>query len=326
MITIRPLHYTDLAALLQIANTSFADEYVAQGVTPAALAQQLRMTTRGRMIPLKVLSALAGIRWEMLVAEVDGQVVGCGGYFGRQQIELANLMVLPAYRRRGIGQALLVERLNRLKAQGYPLVTTTILAANEASLGNVRKQGFTAFDQYTMLEKALPLNDPSHTLTTRPIQAADLTTFQQMESQSIHAARLQIEGSAAPEYFPTLSNRLLNQLTGTQRWRAVSIHDGAVIGFTLTSTGKNQTKGLLARPITLPDHCDRLSAMVFAAASWLSQLGKATIRMAVSTEQTNLIEELRAAGWAKTQSWLRLVKWLQPETELQPQTPKISIH
>lgn len=313
-IIIRPLRYTDLNALVQIANVSFAEEFIAQGMTPTAFAQQLRLTTRGRMIPLRALTALAGIQWEMLVAEVDGQVVGCGGYLGRKHMELVNLMVMPVYRRRGIGQALLVERLNRLRVKGYPLVTTTILASNEASLSNVHKQGFTVFDQYTILEKVLPLNDPPDLITARPIRAADLTTFQQIERQSVNPAKLQVQGSAAPDYFPSLGDRLLNRLTGTQQWRSAFTRNGTIIGFMMANTSRNQAKGLLSRPIMLPDHDAHLPAMIHVAASWLSQLRKNNIQIAISTEQTDLIEELERDDWTKTQSWLRLVKWLQPET------------
>lgn len=51
------------------------------------------------------------------------------------------MMVHPQYRRQGIGQALLEKRLQNLVENGYPSVTTTILASNEASSGNVSKQG-----------------------------------------------------------------------------------------------------------------------------------------------------------------------------------------
>lgn len=310
IVTIRPLRPTDLDALTQIAQSSFAEEYAARGITPAALVQQVRQVTRGRMIPFKVLAALSGTQWEMLIAEVDGHVVGCGGYFGRQQMELANLMVMPDYRRRGFGQALLVERLQRLQAKGYPLVTTTILATNEASLGNVRKQGFEVFDQYVILEKALPLNHSPHPIAARPIEPADLSTFQKIENQSVAATRLEIQGSAAPDYFASLGNRLMNRLTGTEQWRTAFTYDGVIVGFMLGNTSKNQTKGILSRPMILTEHHNHLPAMLHTAASWLSQLGKATIQVAISAKHKDIIEAMQVDGWTQTQSWLRLVKQL----------------
>jgi ribosomal protein S18 acetylase RimI-like enzyme len=310
VVTIRPLRHTDLDALTQIAQSSFAEEYTARGITPAALVQQVRQVTRGRMIPFKVLAALSGTQWEMFVAEIDGQVVGCGGYFGRQQMELANLMVMPNYRRRGIGQALLVKRLERLQTKGYSLATTTILATNEASLGNVRKQDFEVFDQYVILEKALPLNHFPHPIVARPIELADLPTFQEIERQSVAATRLEIQGSAAPDYFSGLGSRLMNRLTSTEQWRTAFTHDGAIVGFMLGNTSKSQTKGILSRPMILPEHHNHLPAMLHTAASWLSQLGKTTIQIAISAEHKDIIEAMQVDGWTQTQSWLRLVKQL----------------
>ena len=102
-IVIRPFHPTDLATLVHVATASFAEEYISRGTTAEGFAQQVRMITKGRMIPFKMVTRLAGYTWEILVAEVNGQVVGCGGYMGRKQMELVNLMVHPDYRRRGIG-------------------------------------------------------------------------------------------------------------------------------------------------------------------------------------------------------------------------------
>jgi len=146
---IRPFRYTDLEALIRIAEVSFAEEYTARGETPASFARQVRMVARGRMVPFKMLSALAGIQWELFVAEVDGKVVGCGSNQGCKQTELSNLMVHPQHRRQGIGQALLEKRLQSLTEKGYPFVTTTILASNQASLSNVGKQGFEVFDRFS---------------------------------------------------------------------------------------------------------------------------------------------------------------------------------
>jgi ribosomal protein S18 acetylase RimI-like enzyme len=101
---IRPFRTTDVDALAEIAVLSFAEEYEARGQTADSFARQIRMATRGRMIPFKLFTRLAGYKWAIFVAEVNGRIVGCGGYLGRKQVELANLMVHPDYRRRGIGQ------------------------------------------------------------------------------------------------------------------------------------------------------------------------------------------------------------------------------
>ena len=311
---IREFRYTDLDPLINTAKVSFAEEYSASGQSPQSFIHQVRMVTRGRMIPFKLLSYLTGIQWKLYVAEVDSMVVGCGSYMGRQTMELANLMVHPQHRRRGIGQALLEKRLEHLRKKGYPYVKTSVLASNEASLGNLHKQGFEVFDRYTILEASLPL--PLNTIrlsdkiNSRPVQKLDITAFKELEEQIANPAWLQIQGSAAPNYFPTFGDRLMQKFTNEQRWVRVFSREERIIGFLSASTSGNQTKGSLFRPVIAQEHIVHFPQMLAEAAVWLGQLGKEKIRIGVPDDRELLMLELLKSGWVKTVSWVQLVKWL----------------
>lgn len=309
---IRPFQPEDIDALTEIAKVSFAEEYTTRGETPESFVQQIRLVTRWRMIPFKLLTTVAGYKWEIFVAEVDGEVVGCGGFMGRKTMELANLMVHPHYRRRGIGRALLQRRLQRLEELGYPYATTTILATNEASLGNVRQQGFEVFDRYTYLEARLPLpNATTHKareLLSRPIQPADEPAFTALETRISTPVWLQIEGSASDSYFVSFGDRLMGSLTGTKRWARAFFRDDEPIGFLAAVTSGSQTKGGLARPVVADENLADLPAMLHKAADWLEQLGKTTAQVAVPDARQELMQLLLSAGWHATQTWVRLVK------------------
>lgn len=311
---IRQFRASDVEELIKIAEVSFAEEYTARGGTPESFAQQIRMAARGRMIPFKILTALAGYKWEMFVAEVDGQIVGCGGYLGRKQMELSNLMVAPQYRRRGIGQALLEKRLQRLTEKGFPFVTTTVLASNQASLGNLSKQSFEVFDRYIILETALPFEHAERpvedTVSSRPIQPSDLDAFEELEEQISNPLWLKFQGSARTQYFLSTGERMINRLTGTQHWAKAFTKNGVIVGFLTASTSSHQTKGTLSRPIIADDNLHYLPGMLQEAADWLTQLGKTAMQMAVPEARSSLINKLQNSGWAKTQSWVRLVKRL----------------
>ncbi|MCP5094317.1 MAG: GNAT family N-acetyltransferase [Chloroflexi bacterium] len=313
-IKIRPFRYTDLDAIIQIAEHSFAAEYTAQGMTPANFARQIRSVTRGRMIPFKLLTALMGIRWNMFVAEVDNNIVGCGGYLGQRRIELANLMVEPDYRRRGIGQRLLQERLHHLKEQGCPLVITTVLATNEASLGNLGKQNFEIFDRYTLFETSLPLQSDNSVsnrkMIHRPVKRSDKLIFTQLEATIMPPIFLAIQGSAISNYSPSLGTQLMNRLSNSQQWIRAFELEGTVAGFLLAQTANNQNKGVLGRPLLSDDNLSSLPIMLHTAASWLTQLGKTSIQISVPHERKQLAEQLKDDGWNKTQSWIRLLKRL----------------
>jgi ribosomal protein S18 acetylase RimI-like enzyme len=315
VVIIRPFRHSDLEAIISIAQVAFAEEQLALGSTPEDFVGEIRMVARGRLIPFKILSALAGYKWEILVAEVDGSVVGCAGYLGRGQMELANLMVHPDYRRRGIGQALLEKRLERLTERGYSSVVTTILASNQASLGNVAKQGFECYDRFTLWESLLPLEQAHpvmvNPITSRPIQPADIAAFKAIETQIADPLWLAVQGTAASNYFLPLGERLLNRFTGGQRWTRVFLKEEKVIGFLTANSSRSQTKGIVARPVVAEENLDDLPAMLQEAAAWMIQLGKTAVQMAVPDEREQLVTQLESAGWVKSQSWLRLVKWLR---------------
>jgi ribosomal protein S18 acetylase RimI-like enzyme len=312
---IRPFRHSDLDAVIEITRLSFAEEQIARGSTPENFARQVRMVARGRLIPFKILTSLAGYKWEILVAELDGKVVGCSGYLGRRQMELANLMVHPDYRRRGIGQALLEKRLERLAQQGYPLAKTTILASNQASLGNVGKQGFEVFDRFSIWESSLPLPQPSPVaappMSSRPVQFADAAVFKALEAQIANPLWLEVQGSAVSNYLSSWGERLLNRFTSTQQWARAFCRDEHIVGFLAATTSGGQAKGVLARPVVADENLVHLPAMLDEAAAWLMELGKMPVQMAVPDEREQLAAQLESAGWVKSRSWLRLVKWLK---------------
>jgi len=66
------------------------------------------------------------------------------------------------------------------------------------------------------------------------------------------------------------------------------------------TTSSGQDKGVLARPVMLAE-----------AATWLRQMGKTAVQMAVPEGREQLAAQLECVGWVKCQSWPRLVKWLK---------------
>lgn len=309
---IRPFRASDVEELIKIAQVSFAEEFTASGATPASFAQQMRMAARGRMIPFRIATAVAGYKWEMLVAEVEGSIVGFGGYLGRKHMELVNLMVAPPYRRQGIGQAILQKRLRRLEEKGYPFVTTTILASNRASLGNVFKQGFEIYDRYVILEKVLSFTSGTKAiggkLLARDVRPVDLTAFKQLEAQIAAPLLLELQGSASSQYLLSFGERLIDRLTGSQQQSWIFTKNGEVIGFLKAGTSGHQTKGALSRPVVADENLKFLPEMLQEAAGWLAKLQKAGIQISVPEERQSLISELQDQGWESTQRWVRLMK------------------
>ena len=96
-VDIRMFRYSDLAAVIALAQEAFADDFRAQGMTPACFDQQARLITRVRLLPVRLLSRLIGVKWAFFVAEKTGQVVGFAICFSRKKAAVfGNLMVAPA--------------------------------------------------------------------------------------------------------------------------------------------------------------------------------------------------------------------------------------
>jgi N-acetylglutamate synthase-like GNAT family acetyltransferase len=308
---IRDFQYTDLNAVTQLARVSFADDFIAQGISLENFTQQVQLATRGRMIPFKILTTLAGIKWHFFVAEAKNKIVGFGGYTGSKQIELGSLMVHPDFRRQGIGQSLLRERLAHLTKLGIPFVTTTILKSNIASLQNIKKQGFEGFDEFTIFEKSLPL--PLHTspnILSRTFQKKDQEILAHIEKKLSSKKYLKLAGSTLPNYASSVGNQALNKLIGGKTRSIVFENHQDIIGILGVHTSNGQTKGSVYRPLVIDEYLDKLPMMLQEIGKWLYELGKTSIQVTVAHDRKILSNLLKDDGWQETYTWIKSVKYL----------------
>ncbi len=79
-----------------------------------------------------------------LIAEWDGEVVGCGQLVGwfHNQCEVADLVVTPSFRRRGIGRALIQALKAEAARLGYAAVEIGVQADNRRALALYQQLGF----------------------------------------------------------------------------------------------------------------------------------------------------------------------------------------
>lgn len=78
-----------------------------------------------------------------LVCEEDGEVLG---YVGSQTVlgetDMMNVAVAPEYRRRGIGESLIAQLVQKLKEQGSHCLSLEVRASNAPAVGLYEKLGF----------------------------------------------------------------------------------------------------------------------------------------------------------------------------------------
>lgn len=87
----------------------------------------------------------------LLAAVADhGDVVGCVAYcrHSPSRCEMKRLYVLPAYRKEGVGQALLTEIVNLAEADGYEEMVLDTLLPMESAIRLYRRNGFEEISAY----------------------------------------------------------------------------------------------------------------------------------------------------------------------------------
>jgi len=316
---IRKFKYTDVEDFIRISKVSFAEETLAEGITPEDFEQETRKIFRWKMLPFRLLTALMGVKWEGFVAEVDGKAVGGGMYIGRNnRMSVTNLMVDPEYRRQGIGQALLVKRLQRLSERGFPFVMAQVLETNTASLQNLRKQNFEVFNQFTVYERNLPLpksNDSSiKPIAVREINRSDRAIFREIEKKTTPGSILSVKGSAETQYFLSGWQRIYARFTRYSKWIRAVVASGETIGFLSAGFQDRQQKGLLIQPIIANECLNYLPVMLHEAGAWLEQSGRKSMITEIPDQWVKVREYLLENGWKKQYTWFELVRWLDERT------------
>jgi ribosomal protein S18 acetylase RimI-like enzyme len=314
-VTIRKFSYKDVDEFIRISKLSFAEETLASGITPEDFEEETRRIFRWKMIPYRLLAALTGVKWEGFVAEIDGKSVGGAMYIGRNnRISITNLMVDPEYRRQGIGQALLVRRLERMTERGFPFAMAQVLETNTASLQNLKKQNFEVFNRYSVYEHELPLPESQATgkpmISLRDIRSSDRALFKEIENKVTPGSVLRIKGRAEDQYFLSGWQRLYSRFTRYTNWiKAVEV-SGETVGFLCVGFQDRQQKGLLIQPIIAENCLDFFPVMLYEIGAWLEQQDRKALIVEIPDLWTSTRDYLLDNGWKKQYTWLELVRWL----------------
>ncbi len=308
----------DVDDFIRISKLSFAGEWTAEGLTPEDFERETRRIFQWKMIPYRLLTALMGIKWEGFVAETDGKVVGGGMYIGRNnRMSVTNLMVDPEYRRQGVGQALLVRRLERMTERGFPFAMAQVLETNMASLQNLKGQGFEVFNQYSVYEHTLPFPDINGSskpmISVREISRSDRALFKEIEDKATPRSVLSIKGSADTQYFLSGWQKIYARFTRYFRWINAVVASAETIGFLCAGYQDRQQKGLLIQPIVNRNNLDLIPSMLQKAGAWLEQAGRKSMIVEIPDQWTKVRDDMLENGWKKQYAWFELVRWLDED-------------
>ena len=117
---IRQMKFDDISAVLFIEKESFSNPWNEEDF----------------------LLAIVNPNCEAIVADLEGLVGYAVSWVSKEEVYIENLVVAKAYRRRGIGSALLSYILNRAKQNHIIRATLEVRVSNEAARGLYLAHGF----------------------------------------------------------------------------------------------------------------------------------------------------------------------------------------
>ncbi len=125
LLTIRPVHLTDLRRIIAIEREAFAEE-----AFDAALFVSLYLQGRDTFL--------------VALSEPDRKIVGyISAYRENDAGYVASVAVAQAARGQGIGRALMMAAIDRLIAKGIARLTLHVRADNVAAIGLYQSLGYT---------------------------------------------------------------------------------------------------------------------------------------------------------------------------------------
>jgi GNAT superfamily N-acetyltransferase len=131
------------------------------------------------------LSALVSFHFDRsyfypIAAEVDNKIVGCGnGYCHGKVGWLGNIIVVPDYRRQGIGKALTSHLMEYLKNKGCK---TQLLIATEMGESVYRILGFKTSSSYIFFKRESPVT-PQKISNIRKIKKEDIPLIKRLDRE-----------------------------------------------------------------------------------------------------------------------------------------------
>lgn len=143
-----------------------------------------------------------------VIAETDNKIVGCGNGFVHGRIGwLGQIIVIPEYRRQGIGYAITSHLVEFLKSNGC---STLFLIATDLGEPVYRKLGFIRSSVYTVYKRENPI-PIRHVSNVREIRREDIIQIKELDSEISGEERfhlIQRYLSTGLVYFPSMSDRI----------------------------------------------------------------------------------------------------------------------
>lgn len=298
----RDFRKSDLNDLLDVASQSFAEEFEVTGFDPERVRE---MVDRMFGIFGKLFFGFSRVfgkePLKLFVAEVDNRVVGMTMVNNRRKIGyIANVMVHPTYRKKGIATKLMKNALNYVQRKKGRAVLH-VLSKNTSAKSLYTKLGFKKFENITYL-----VGDIDSLLKPRNAEEIQIRTFQKSDMSEVYDLIRVSEDPNHLKIFDFSKNDLKTPLLkrifhfSTEK-KIVAIQDDKIVGYANASYTTPKEAGHIGNMNVRPENRSSgiETALINAAIDQIKQCGTKKILATASTTRQELIETLIHLGLRK---------------------------
>lgn len=316
-LTIRRLRPSDTEQLTALLRDAFAEEFEGGGTEPAAVDRQVRAAGWSQQPGVRHALKALGTRFAYFVAVYRGRVVGCAAVGGSRLSVISSIAVHPAFRRAGLGRAL-VERAERYaQEQHRDRVSLDVLAHNDAALTLYRSLGYEEYHCYRVYERAPILtalvSSAPPEVWLEPPTATRVTAFSAVERAALPARYFEVAPSLRERYLRPRAVQMLERLAaGLRSHRRAVVRDGRTVGFMLATTMPGHAEGRIDYPLIRPDAEETLTPALVDALHALHQSGKDSVRLDLSESRPEQHAVAESLGFRHRWTFLQMVHWLTP--------------
>ena len=301
-VLIRDLRKSDLDDLLDVASQSFAEEFEITGFDPDRVKEMVdRMFGILGKLFLGFSRLLGKEPVKLFVAEADNRVVGMTMVSNRRKVSyIANVMVHPTHRRRGIATKLMKSTLNYIRKKKNRAVLH-VIATNTPAKNLYTKLGFKKFENIIYLVGNIDsLLKPKNTAETqvRTFQKSDINEVYNLIKVSEDPNHLRIFDFSKNDLKTSLLQRIFH--FSAER-KIVSMQNDRIVGYANASYTTPKEAGHISNVHVYPEKrsSEIETALINAAIDQIRQGGTKRILATVPTRRQELIETLTNLGFKK---------------------------
>jgi mycothiol synthase len=301
-VLIRDFRKSDLNELLDVTKESFAEEFEVSGFDPERVKEMVsRMFGIFGRLLLGFLKLLGKEPMKIFVAEIDKKVVGMTMVNNRRKVGyIANVMVHPEYRRRGIAKKLMENTLSYIQKKRNKAILH-VISTNTPAKNMYTKLGFKKFENISYLTGDIDsLSKPkiNEEINVRSFQKNDLDAVYNLIKTSEDPDHLKVFDFRKSDLQDSLLQRLMRF---SKQEKLVTTKDGKILGYVQTHCTTPKEAGHIDNLNVYPERKSSGigEALITAALEEIRQCGAKGIVATVSTSKQELIEIMTNLGFKK---------------------------